>query len=35
VPWDITMNELFEDFSADECIKYLKERGMTACPILK
>jgi hypothetical protein len=35
VPWNITMNELFEDFSADQCIQYLKDRGITACPILK
>ena len=34
-PYDVTLNELFEDYSADECIQYLKERGMTACPILK
>ena len=34
-PYDITLNELFEDFSADQCIQYLKERGITACPILK
>jgi hypothetical protein len=34
-PYDVTLNELFEDFSADECIQYLKDRGMAACPILK
>lgn len=34
-PYDITLNELFEYYSADECIQYLKERGMTACPIMK
>ena len=34
-PYDITLDELFKDYSADECIQYLKERGMTACPILK
>ena len=34
-PYDITLNELFEDYPADKCIQYLKERGMTACPILK
>lgn len=33
--YDITLNELFKGYSADECIQYLKERGMTACPILK
>jgi len=34
-PYDITLNELFKEYSADECIQYLKERGMTTCPILK
>lgn len=34
-PYDVTLNELFEDYSADQCIQYLKDRGMTACPILK
>lgn len=34
-PYDITMSELFDSFPADKCIQYLKERGMTACPILK
>ena len=34
-PYDVTLNELFEDYSADECIQYLKERGMNTCPILK
>lgn len=34
-PDDITLNELFKKHSADQCIQYLKERGMTACPILK
>lgn len=34
-PYDITLDELFKEYSADECIQYLKERGMTACPILK
>lgn len=34
-PCEITMNNLFSSFSADKCIQYLKERGMTACPILK
>ena len=34
-PYDITLNELFKEYSADESIQYLKERGMTACPILK
>ncbi len=31
VPLDWIMKHL----SADQCIQYLKERGMTACPILK
>lgn len=30
----ISMEELMKH-SADQCIQYLKERGMTACPILK
>lgn len=34
-PCDITMNDLFDCFPIDKCIQYLKERGMTACPILK
>ncbi len=34
-PYNITMNELFDEFPAEQCIQYLKERGMTACPILK
>lgn len=34
-PYDITLDELFKKYSADQCIQYLKERGMTACPILK
>ena len=34
-PYNITLNELIKEYSADECIQYLKERGMTACPILK
>lgn len=34
-PYDVSLNELFEEYSADECIQYLKERGMTTCPILK
>ena len=34
-PYDITLDELFKSYSADECIQYLKERGMTTCPILK
>ena len=35
-PWDdITLKDLFDDFSVDECIQYLKERGINTCPILK
>ena len=34
-PYEITIKELFEDYSADECIQYLKDRGMTTCPVLK
>lgn len=34
-PYDITLDELFKEYSADECIQYLKDRGMTTCPILK
>ena len=34
-PYDITLDELFKRYSADKCIQYLKERGMTTCPILK
>ena len=34
-PDDITLNELFKKYSADQCIQYLKERGITTCPILK
>lgn len=34
-PYDVTLNELFDNYSADECIQYLKDRGMTTCPILK
>jgi hypothetical protein len=34
-PYDITFNELFEEYSADQCIQYLKERGITTFPILK
>lgn len=34
-PYNITMNELFDEFSAEQCIKYLKDRGMNTCPIIK
>lgn len=32
---DVPLNYIMEHFSADKCIQYLKERGMSACPILK
>lgn len=28
-----TLAEIFKNFPADQCIQYLKERGMTACPM--
>jgi hypothetical protein len=34
--WDsVPLTYIMEHFSADQCIQYLKERGMTTCPILK
>ena len=32
---DVSLDWLMKNLSADECIQYLKDRGMTACPILK
>ena len=32
---DVPLDYIMEHFSADKCIQYLKERGMSACPILK
>lgn len=32
---DVPLNYIMEYFPADKCIQYLKERGMSACPILK
>lgn len=32
---DVPLNYIMEHFSVDKCIQYLKERGMSACPILK
>ena len=32
---DVPLNYIMEYFSADKCIQYLKERGMSTCPILK
>ena len=30
---NVSLNYIMENFSADKCIQYLKERGMTACPM--
>ena len=32
---DVPLEWIIKHISADQCIQYLKERGMTACPILK
>lgn len=32
---DVTLDWIIKNLSADECIQYLKDRGMTTCPILK
>ena len=32
---DVSLEWLMKNLSADECIQYLKDRGMTACPIMK
>lgn len=32
---DVSLEWLTKHLSADECIQYLKDRGMTACPIMK
>lgn len=29
----MTLAEIFKNFPADQCIQYLKERGITACPM--
>ncbi len=29
----MTLSEIFEHFPADQCIQYLKERGITTCPM--
>lgn len=29
----MTLSEIFKHFPADQCIQYLKERGITACPM--
>lgn len=31
----VTLDWIMRHLSADQCIQYMKERGMTACPILK
>jgi hypothetical protein len=31
----MTLAEIFDNFPADKCIQYLKERGITTCPIMK
>ena len=28
----ITLQELFEEFSAEQAIQYIKERGLSVCP---
>lgn len=34
--WEnVSLDWIMKHLSADECIQYLKERGMTTCPILK
>lgn len=32
---NVPLDWIMKHASADQCIQYLKERGMTACPILK
>lgn len=32
---EVPLTYIMEHFPADKCIQYLKERGMSACPILK
>jgi hypothetical protein len=29
----VTLAEIFKHFPADQCIQYMKERGITACPM--
>lgn len=31
----VSLDYIMKHFPADKCIQYLKERGMSACPILK
>ena len=30
---NMTLSEIFKNFPADQCIQYLKERGVTTCPM--
>ena len=30
---NVTLEEIFKHFPADQCIQYMKERGMTVCPM--
>lgn len=32
---DVSLEWIIKHLSADQCIQYLKDRGMTTCPILK
>lgn len=32
---NLSLDWIMKNLSADQCIQYLKDRGMTACPILK
>lgn len=32
---NVSLNWIIEHLSADDCIQYLKDRGITTCPILK
>lgn len=32
---NVTLDWIIKHLSADECIQYLKDRGITTCPILK
>lgn len=32
---DVTLEWIMKHLSVDQCIQYLKERGITTCPILK
>lgn len=30
----VTLDEILKHFPADQCIQYMKERGITACPMI-